>query len=368
MILEPPEASPGVVSEAEIGKKYEKLARRIRDDIQQGVLQPGDKLPSLAELRSQFNLSRATIDRVHQSLEQEGLIVREQGRGTFVAQPARRSIGFIGLSCYEYTKAPPQMPYWVALQEGVRESATDAGNGVALIYHRNFEDWDRIDGIVLSDPYFDISPPPGMPLDLPRVSVVHTMRGVPSVISDDFEGGRLATEHLLELGHTRIACLADWDDLSVSKRLAGFHYALGRRLISPAASWIRPYSTSGTVQPDFIGRSMDVMRSWLREDWHDTGFTAILAMNDRIAQGIIQALEEAGLRVPEDVSVIGYDDADVCDYIVPRLTSVSVPVREMGRLAMQVLREQMEAGIRREIVTQLPVQLHVRDSTGPVGR
>lgn len=365
MIETAPEKISGGVGDLELGKKYEKLAHRLREDIRQGVLRPGDRLPSLSELRTQFNLSRATIDRVHQSLEQEGLIVREQGRGTFVAQNAKPSVGFIGLSCYEYAKAPPQAPYWMMLQEGVREAAGVAGNGLVLMHHRNFDDWDKIDGLILSDPYYDVHPPTGIPEDLPLVSVVSTIRGVPSVISDDFEGGRLATEHLLQLGHRRIACICDWDSLPVGKRLAGYYFAMGRELISPPSSWIKPYSTHGIVQPDFAGRAQEIMRAWFKEDWHEVGFTAVLAMNDRIAQGVITALEKVGLRVPEDVSVIGYDDADLCDYLKPRLTSITVPVREMGRKALEVMKECLARGATEEIVMQLPVKLHVRESTAP---
>ena len=358
------------------GKKYELLVNSMRRDIAEGVLRPGDRLPSLAELRTQHNLSRGTIERVHQLLEQDGLIVREQGRGTFVANiSARKTQGFIGFSCSSLVDDPEKLPYWVTLQEGAREAAAVALRAMALLDYRTFQDWGNVDGLLLDGPRndgifrgqpdfnYDVSL--GLPENLPRVSLMNSIKGVPSVLADDYGGGCLVAEHLIELGHRRIACILDPYGQLSARRFGGYHYTMSRLGSRPATNWLREYSTPHAGQPDFIRRGREIMLDWLEGEWQREGFTALFAQNDRVAAGAIEALQQCGLRVPEDVSVVGYDNVDYCDRVQPNITSVHVPLREIGNLGMQLLLRQIETGAISESINLLPVRLHLRASTGP---
>ena len=96
-----------------------------------------------------------------------------------------------------------------------------------------------------------------------------------------------------------------------------------------------------------------------------TRFTAVVCFNDVSAMGVIRALSDAGLRIPEDVSVIGYDDVQSAAYHVPSLTTIRQPLQKMGEIAAQTLLAKL-MGIATEDLMQVEPELIVRESTGPV--
>ena len=107
------------------------------------------------------------------------------------------------------------------------------------------------------------------------------------------------------------------------------------------------------------------MKAWLSEsdDWSKIGCTALLCHNDDVAIGAMQALNAAGLKVPDDVSVVGFDGTEVGEYSSPQLTTIEVPLQQMGKVAIGLLQKQIEVD---EVIVGhkvLPTQLRVREST-----
>ena len=152
--------------------------------------------------------------------------------------------------------------------------------------------------------------------------------GVSVVGSDHRAGGRLATEHLIGLGHRRIACLAGPLDLAVARqRRAGYDDA-----IEAAGLPARP---DLVVEADFdeVGgrRAAETLLA------RGAGFTGLVAANDLAAFGALRALAEAGLRVPDDVSVVGFDDIRLASYLGRGLTTVRQQTASIGRLAAELL-------------------------------
>ncbi|MEU9861066.1 LacI family DNA-binding transcriptional regulator [Streptomyces sp. NPDC047971] len=148
-----------------------------------------------------------------------------------------------------------------------------------------------------------------------------------SSVEYDNEGGAFAvTDHLLTSGHERILYLGGPPALSTTRdRLAGHRRALALRGVRPAPELVR----TGAFSPAFGWRELSrILASGLE-------FTAVFAANDMVAIGALQALEEAGRRVPEDVSLVGYDDIPAALTVRPRLTTVHVPLEEMGRRAVR---------------------------------
>ncbi|MEU9143801.1 LacI family DNA-binding transcriptional regulator [Streptomyces sp. NPDC048349] len=189
------------------------------------------------------------------------------------------------------------------------------------------------------------------PLPLPAELPVAT------VTFDDHGGAFRLAEHLLALGHRRIACVAGPPGLSTTReRLAGHRAALQRhdpRLPEACAEL--------TVHAAFArSAGYDATRELLRRG---APFTAVAAANDTVATGVVAALREAGLRIPEDVSVAGFDDLPFCADTAPPLTTVRVPLREAGTLAAHLVtgRRPLPPGG----ITTLPTELMVRASTGP---
>ena len=170
---------------------------------------------------------------------------------------------------------------------------------------------------------------------IPVVSTGHYLpeSGLAMVDVDNIGGGRKATEYLLNLNHKSIAMLtgpSGWK--SASDRTEGYLQALQANGVSP--------------NPELI-----IKGTWLHKDGYlgmktllgkKVPFTALFAQNDRIAKGAISALHEAGLRVPEDISVIGYDDIPEAEFSDPPLTTIRQPTEEIGRAATHLLIQMIE--------------------------
>jgi LacI family transcriptional regulator len=174
--------------------------------------------------------------------------------------------------------------------------------------------------------------------------------------SDDFAGARLAARHLLDLGHRRIlfAGPAFSGVGVVHERFEGFCQA---------------FADAGVARPDLIetvnttyeeGRELGLV---LRER-HD--LTAVFATADILAVGIVHGLTEAGARVPEDVSVVGFDDLDLCNYVTPKLTTVAQDIARKASTAVSILMDSIEKGERPKRPVTIDVSLVERESTAPV--
>jgi LacI family transcriptional regulator len=162
--------------------------------------------------------------------------------------------------------------------------------------------------------------------------------------------------HLLELGHRRIAHIAGpsgW--VSTEERLRGYHAALGAAGILPD-----PRLTVEALPEIDAGREAAERLLDLPEPP-----TAILAFNDNIAVGVIQAARSRDLRVPEDLSVVGFDDVEYATIVTPALTTVRQPLAEMGRTAVSLLIRVLERQRFEALHVELATRLVVRDSTAP---
>lgn len=175
------------------------------------------------------------------------------------------------------------------------------------------------------------------------------------VVPDEVQGGFLATKHLLEMGHTRIAMInAPLYISSAQKRLEGYKKALNQYGVKVDESLI-------TSQALTVEEGYRVAKSILRSSHRPT---AVFAYSDFVAFGVMKAIREAGLRIPEDIAVVGFDDVEFSSCLEVPLTTIESPKERMGREATKVLLEKIENKThdsRREI--KLEVKLIVRQST-----
>lgn len=180
------------------------------------------------------------------------------------------------------------------------------------------------------------------------------------VKSDHIDAARQATEHLLSLGHRRIALLPGRAlELTGLERLLGYQQALAKVGITSDAGLIRESGWN----IDEAYEAANVLLAERRD------FTAIIAGSDLMAIGILRTLQEHGLRVPDDISLIGSDDIDLCLYTTPPLTTVRQDRVAMGRGAVQHLIAMIEGTAASTLSPLiLPPQLIVRKSTGPIPR
>jgi DNA-binding LacI/PurR family transcriptional regulator len=178
--------------------------------------------------------------------------------------------------------------------------------------------------------------------------------GAPFVDADNYAGGRMATRHLLDLGHRRIGMIrGPLRSTSSNDRYNGYRDALENAGVGVAPERVLSISSLSDMEP--------LLRLMSQPDRP----TALFVWSDEIAFSVVAALKEIGLKVPEDVSVVGFDSLDACDRFSPPLTSVKQPVFEMAqeatRLLISIIRGESVA--RRQVV--YPLSLDVRSSTCP---
>jgi len=157
---------------------------------------------------------------------------------------------------------------------------------------------------------------------------------IPSVAPDEIQGGKAATQLLLDHGHRRIGLISNVDDIPATHgRLEGYRRALSEAGIDPDEDLVLP-QRSDTEGGYRAGQQM-----LERADPP----TAIFCFNDRMAMGLYQAAAERGLRIPEDLSVVGFDNQElIADGLRPGLTTVALPHHEMGAWAVETLIRRIE--------------------------
>jgi DNA-binding LacI/PurR family transcriptional regulator len=207
-----------------------------------------------------------------------------------------------------------------------------------------------VDGVLAIAP--QVSAAAGLlqaPADVPIVATEAGQPGaVPLVAVDQQAGARMATQHLLDLGHRTVWHIAgprDW--LEATDRIAGWRAAL---------------EAAGAAAPPPLPGDWSARSGYATAEMLATA-TAVFAGNDQMALGLLRALHELGRRVPEDISVVGFDDIPEAAYFTPPLTTVRQRFDEIGARALRLLLERIEGGPARS-ATVAP-ELVVRESSAP---
>jgi LacI family transcriptional regulator len=264
----------------------------------------------------------------------------------------------------------PQNDFFAAIIEGAGEAAYERDARLVLCptHHRKDREVSMLDRLLhgatdgtllvlpiettaelrhlrrLGSPFVVIDP--SLPLD----------DDIPVVAAANWSGGRMATEHLIGLGHRRIGAITGHRGWCASvDRLAGYHSALLAAGLPIVPAYVR--------EADFqIQEGYRAAHELLALPDPPT---AIFAMSDPMAIGTMRAARERGLEVPADLSVVGFDDVQVAAVVTPPLTTISQPLEEMGRLAVALLYRQIDGQPLDATRVELSTRLVVRASTAP---
>ena len=262
-------------------------------------------------------------------------------------------------------------PFVAEVVRGIEEIAADKGYRVFLGTSHNdparevslvraLREW-RVDGVIVASSrvgalYQPLLKEIGVPIVLinnqSRSNPPHSRADgeIHSVVFDDVEGGVLATQFLISQGHHVIGYLGGPRGYAENrKRLAGYRRALAAANIPYDPTLV--CSGSGRVDSGVLARNLAALPA---------APTAIFCYNDMGAIGALTALKQAGLRVPEDVSLVGFDDIPFANYVDPPLTSVHQPKDEMGRLALKMLLDLLDG--KHVVNVVMPGKLIVRAS------
>lgn len=172
------------------------------------------------------------------------------------------------------------------------------------------------------------------------------------IISDGYQAGLTAMRHLMELGHTRIGYIGEAEN---EDRYTGYCDALASASLPIRKEYVAnvPLSSEGGYHgaKTLLERRNDI--------------TAVFCSNDITAIGAMKAIQEEGKRIPEDLSVISIDNIDTAQYLTPMLTTIHMPVEEMGQMTAKILIDRIEGGHKLPIKVNLPFYLANRESCGP---
>ena len=190
---------------------------------------------------------------------------------------------------------------------------------------------------------------------VPVVVVDGRVPGVSGLYIDDELGGRMATEHLLSLGHRRISFIGDWEDPigfnPSAKRLAGYRAALGEAGYSVPDEYVKSGLHERAVTLQHINELLDLSRPP----------TAVVASADSHAMIAAEGARARGVLIPDDLSVIGFDDLDIAQHL--DLSTVRQPLYESGARGVRMLLDLMQGALAAPHQVKLPLQLVARGST-----
>ena len=272
---------------------------------------------------------------------------------------ARRRTKTIGLL---FPKAPRTIadPFFLEYLHGVSETLFEHGYSLLIPQVkqdrvadtiRQITNHGRVDGVILTEPKIEDERIELLKKSkVPFVFLGSTVcEEVSWVDGDNVSGAYQAVQTLAGLGHKKIAIITGEDGLvSTSNRFSGYKKAMNEFNLPIQSEWI--------WEGDFTREGgLRAVKKHLQEHDH-VQVTAIFASNDLMAIGAIQALKEAGYRIPHDISVIGFDGIEVGKYLSPPLTTVQQPIYRLGQKVSQVLVEQIENG-GEAIQIELPVQV-----------
>lgn len=322
----------------------EKVAALLRKEIAEGEFAVGQRLENERQLALRFGVSRGTVRQALKILTQERLIIRHQGRGTFIADPAFASVSgrtaLIGALVYEKEYYFGAILQGAVSQSGLRGYILTTGSnmsGESEAQHVEAFIKHRIHGVIMAPKQehsmesYQRLVKEGVPVVLLDTKLDNCNEDFVGV--DDRKGAFLACEHLINLGHKRICYVGYQNPEKVDgqwERKSGFMLA-SKKL------------NDGSLTPFFAEMSDDnfseSLVSLLSGDERPTG---IVAYNDIWALRVLNAARRSGLNVPEDLSVVGFDNSALAKDHDPTITTIDPQPQEMGRLLVNMLIEKIK--------------------------
>jgi DNA-binding LacI/PurR family transcriptional regulator len=186
------------------------------------------------------------------------------------------------------------------------------------------------------------------------ICLENSIYSLPALIVDLLQAAQLAVEHLISLGHQRIGFLCV--DRETDGRAVGYKRTLMMHNLAPDTRLMR-YVGSADLLTKAYNLTLDLIQS-------NPDMTAIFAANDEIAVAALAALQDNGLKVPDDIALVSIDNTKISSMVRPALTTVNIPINEMGEYALRMLIAQREHALDLPMSMVLPIELVVRESCG----
>lgn len=325
--------------------KYNQIEEELKALILEEKIKPGEKMPSENVLSKQYGVSRQTVRKAISDLINEGYVYAVQGSGTYCSDASRfkkdsKDIAVVMtyLSDYIFPK----------VISGIDSVLSENGYSIVLKNTNNSRTREikcleeliekNIDGIIIEPSksnvfckhkdLYDKLDKYGIPYVFIQGSY-SVMEDKPHVLMDDEKGAYLLTKYLIDLGHRNILGVFKSDDVQGQNRHKGYAKALADAGISYDPERVIWFYTEDRAVHPYVNLQ-NMIRAGKEID-------AIVAYNDQLAYHLIKAIKELGLRVPEDISITGYDNSPTTGSPELRLTTITHPQQELGKIAAQML-------------------------------
>lgn len=325
--------------------KYSQLMEDLKEKILSGQVHPGDKLPSENTLAKEYGVSRQTVRKALEVLENQGYIYAEHGRGTFCSELVRHTHTSRNIAVVTTYLADYIFPRVI---QGIDDVLTGNGYSIILKNTRNSRSNEAkcleellkkdIDGVIIEPSKSQIycsHTALYQKLDEYRIPYVfiqgcfEQMSDKPAILMDDCRGGYLITKYLIDQGHEHILGVFKADDSQGINRHKGYVRALQEAGIPYEPDNIVWYYTEDRSMHPY-GRICQIVQSGRKMD-------GVVCYNDQVAVKVLHALQESGKKVPRDVSVTGYDNYYIANTGGIQLTTIAHPQEKLGVMAAELL-------------------------------
>lgn len=337
-----------------VNSKYEIIVKDIKKAINAGKYAADEKIPSENQLSEKYSVSRQTVRKAINTLVEQNYLYARHGSGTFVLprkEKLTKSKNIAVVSTYMSDYIFPRVI------QGINQVLSDNGYSILLKTTNNSrhgEAWcmeellsKNIDGMIIEPSQSAISCQHQVLYDqmdamgIPYVFIqgcYESMMDRPHVMLDDVMGGHLVTEHLISLGHKRIAGIFKADDVQGYHRHKGYVKALQESGIAYDPDLIIWYHTKDRGMRPMEGL-MGILEAGI-------GCDAVVCYNDEIAADVITGLKNRGRNVPHDISVTGFDNSLLAQS--QGITTIAHPQEELGKIAAETLVGLMEGSISKK--------------------
>lgn len=332
--------------------KYEEIAEWIKNRLETGELKPGTRIDSEYQLCAIFGVSRQTVRHAISVLENEGIVERRRGSGTYIKETVNIGEKEVKTMRVAVITTYVQEYIFASMLRELEHTLSVAGYEMQIAITNNAIEKERlilknileknmVDGIIaettksaLPNPNLDIYRQimnKGIPILF--VNSYYKELNAPYVSMNDKMAGKIATEHLLKCGHRKIAALFKADDGQGHLRYTGYMEAMMEADIELKSKHIVWLDTDSI-------HSMRDDGGWILR--RIQGCTACVCYNDEVANNLVALCLEQGIRVPDELSVIGIDDSNLATFCEVPLTSAKNPILDVAKVAALEILEMMK--------------------------
>jgi DNA-binding LacI/PurR family transcriptional regulator len=315
--------------------------------------------------------SKKTREKVWQIVRELGYIPNQDARNLIKGKTNKNVRKGKTIACiFTSTKNTYDDPFYSQIAKGVQIEAARRGNINLILFSVcgmsnsslfNNINVGRVDGAIIlgrfSEDFLRF-----LKTNIPNLvysGVNYVDEGIDEIICDSFKGIGCAIDHLIANGHSKIGYIghipgADNSDIFNERRFDGYRYAMKKYNLEIQQNYIN--NTELTIAGGYKS-----MKSILENGDLPT---AICCANDRIAVGVMKAAHENQIKIPQKIAVVGFDDLEISSYTQPSLTTIRVPMIELGQMAVKILIDRIEEGHALPLRIDLPFKLIVRESCG----